>query len=67
MLSASAPVQSILAYRACHSAVRFGDVLTPQRCADIVRQLATCRFPFQCAHGRPVLCPLLDLPPLGRG
>ena len=26
-----------------------------------MRRLAACKFPFQCAHGRPSLVPLVDL------
>jgi DNA mismatch repair ATPase MutL len=54
-------VSEILAYRACHSAVRFGDQLTHDECRRIVSQLARCRLPFQCAHGRPTLHPVMAL------
>jgi DNA mismatch repair protein MLH3 len=39
----------------------FNDVLTVQECKDLVRQLVSCAFPFQCAHGRPSMVPLVDL------
>ena len=54
-------IAEILAYRACHSAVRFGDQLSTEHCRRIVSQLAACRLPFQCAHGRPTLHPMLFL------
>ena len=54
-------VSDILAYRACHSAVRFGDQLTHHECCRIISQLAQCRLPFQCAHGRPTLHPMMVL------
>eukprot|EP01052_Picozoa_sp_SAG31_P009829 SAG31_NODE_525_length_14489_cov_3.693815_17_plen_647_part_00 len=55
-------IQDLLASRACHQAIRFGEVLTRLRCAELVQQLSRCRLPFQCAHGRPVLFPLGSLP-----
>lgn len=39
----------------------FNDELTPEQCSDLVRQLAACAFPFQCAHGRPSMVPLVRL------
>ncbi|RYP88197.1 hypothetical protein DL769_000295 [Monosporascus sp. CRB-8-3] len=50
--------------RACRSAIMFNDKLSYGECVDLVRRLADCAFPFQCAHGRPSMVPLLDL---GRG
>lgn len=42
----------------------FNDPLTKEECATLVSGLASCSFPFQCAHGRPSMVPVLDL---GRG
>lgn len=39
----------------------FNDVLNKQDCEKLVRRLALCAFPFQCAHGRPSMAPLIDL------
>lgn len=39
--------------RACRSAIMFNDVLDVAQCEELVRQLAKCTLPFQCAHGRP--------------
>ena len=47
--------------RACRSAIMFNDVLTKEECTTLVQTLATCAFPFQCAHGRPSMIPLVDL------
>ena len=47
--------------RACRSAIMFNDILTRAQCQLLVRKLADCKFPFQCAHGRPSLVPLVDL------
>ena len=47
--------------RACRSAIMFNDVLPRDQCEILVRKLADCMFPFQCAHGRPSLVPLVDL------
>jgi DNA mismatch repair protein MLH3 len=51
----------ILNSRACRSAIMFNDVLTLEQCETLVTKLANCVFPFQCAHGRPSLVPLVDL------
>jgi DNA mismatch repair protein MLH3 len=47
--------------RACRSAIMFNDELSLDQCKMLVRRLAGCMFPFQCAHGRPSLVPLVDL------
>lgn len=51
--------------RACRSAIMFNDELTKTQCEVLVRRLAECAFPFQCAHGRPSLVPLVDLGRVG--
>ncbi|PVH81788.1 hypothetical protein DL98DRAFT_514439 [Cadophora sp. DSE1049] len=53
--------------RACRSAIMFNDVLSKEQCEMLVRKLAECKFPFQCAHGRPSLVPLVDLGALNLG
>ncbi|KAL8629369.1 hypothetical protein Q9189_004942 [Teloschistes chrysophthalmus] len=45
--------------RACRSAIMFNDELTGEECGVLVRRLGACRFPFQCAHGRPSMVPLV--------
>ena len=48
-----------LATQACRGAIMFGQALPLARCSQLLHDLAQCRAPFQCAHGRPsvaVLC-----------
>ncbi|KAJ1615651.1 hypothetical protein T492DRAFT_1112171 [Pavlovales sp. CCMP2436] len=49
--------------KACRSAVMFGTELSQAQCTQVVRELVGCKFPFQCAHGRPTIVPLLELSP----
>ncbi|KAH7305098.1 DNA mismatch repair protein [Rhexocercosporidium sp. MPI-PUGE-AT-0058] len=53
--------------RACRSAIMFNDVLSNEQCTILVNRLAVCKFPFQCAHGRPSLVPLVELSALNLG
>jgi DNA mismatch repair protein MLH3 len=39
----------------------FNDELTIDQCTTLVHRLGDCAFPFQCAHGRPSVIPLVDL------
>lgn len=48
---------------ACHRAVKFGDSLTITECKAIVHKLSQCELPFQCAHGRPSVLPILKIAP----
>jgi len=59
-------VRRSIVTRACHGAIKFGDLLTIPQCERLVESLAACDFPFQCAHGRPTCCPLASLPPTSR-
>ena len=54
-------VSDVLNSQACHGAIKFGDPLTLEECVSLIQSLSKCRLPFQCAHGRPSLVPLLDL------
>lgn len=47
--------------RACRSAIMFNDPLELEECKVLVEKLGRCMFPFQCAHGRPSMIPLVDL------
>ncbi|OTA53303.1 hypothetical protein K449DRAFT_390402 [Hypoxylon sp. EC38] len=47
--------------RACRSSIMFNDLLSHEECVDLVERLANCVLPFQCAHGRPSMVPLVDL------
>ncbi|KAL5363925.1 hypothetical protein BJX96DRAFT_156448 [Aspergillus floccosus] len=50
----------LLNSRACRTAIMFNDMLAVGECQQLVKQLARCLFPFQCAHGRPSMIPILD-------
>ncbi len=54
-------IELVLKQRACHSAIRSGDELTRSQCVELLKNLSKCAFPFQCAHGRPSVVPLVDL------
>ncbi|TCD69227.1 DNA mismatch repair protein [Steccherinum ochraceum] len=45
--------------KACRGAIMFNDPLTLEQCERLVGQLARTDAPFQCAHGRPSLVPLV--------
>ncbi|KZO98124.1 hypothetical protein CALVIDRAFT_54148 [Calocera viscosa TUFC12733] len=47
--------------RACRGAIMFNDSLKRHQCEQLVRQLSECALPFQCAHGRPSMVPLMQL------
>lgn len=47
--------------KACRDAIKFGDKIDISQCENLVRELSECIFPFQCAHGRPSMIPLVDL------
>ena len=53
--------------RACRSAIMFNDTLSQEECAALVKRLAKCSFPFQCAHGRPSMVVLGGLGTLDAG
>lgn len=54
-------ILDLLHSRSCRSAVMFNDVLSNEDCKVLLERLARCSFPFQCAHGRPSMAPLVDL------
>ncbi|KLU85613.1 DNA mismatch repair protein [Magnaporthiopsis poae ATCC 64411] len=61
-------ILNLINSRACRSAIMFNDPLSLDDCQTLLSRLGACAFPFQCAHGRPSMVPLLDLgqePPLG--
>ena len=45
---------------ACHSAVRFGDTLTPESARQLLSSLAMTEEPISCPHGRPTTVILPD-------
>jgi DNA mismatch repair protein MLH3 len=54
-------ILDMLNSRACRSSIMFNDLLSREECANLLKRLADCAFPFQCAHGRPSMVPLVDL------
>ena len=42
-------------------ALKFGYPLFPDECEVLLKNLSECHIPFQCAHGRPALVPIVDL------
>ncbi|KAJ3951716.1 Vacuolar protein sorting-associated protein 11 [Colletotrichum tropicale] len=54
-------ILDLLHSRSCRSAIMFNDILSKDECEDLVRRLGQCAFPFQCAHGRPSMVPLVDM------
>ena len=57
-------VTRILNNKACKTAIKFGDKLSIGQCNSIVSDLSTTVFPFQCAHNRPSIAPLINLSPV---
>ncbi|XP_063353955.1 DNA mismatch repair protein Mlh3 isoform X3 [Pelmatolapia mariae] len=54
-------VLKVLASLACHGAIKFNDTLSRDECYSLVASLSACQLPFQCAHGRPSIVPLVDV------
>jgi DNA mismatch repair protein MLH3 len=54
-------IVELLSSRACRSAIMFNDSLTIEECEGLIGRLANCAFPFQCAHGRPSMIPLIQV------
>ena len=46
-------LQDHLASQACRGAIMFGQKLESGDCRRLLKDLALCAVPFQCAHGRP--------------
>lgn len=59
-------IVDLLNSRACRTAIMFNDPLSIEECQALVSRLARCAFPFQCAHGRPSMVPILDLRSLSK-
>ncbi|MCJ1405281.1 DNA mismatch repair protein [Xylographa trunciseda] len=54
-------IVDMLNSRSCRSAIMFNDALTLGECETLIRRLSACSFPFQCAHGRPSMVPLVNI------
>lgn len=46
--------------KACRGAIMFNDLLSVPQCTKLMKHLSETAFPFQCAHGRPSIVPLVD-------
>lgn len=53
-------ITRLLHSRACRSAIMFGDYLSVSQCQELMEDLRECKLPFQCAHGRPSVVPLVE-------
>ncbi|XP_070181587.1 uncharacterized protein [Littorina saxatilis] len=54
-------VHRLLATHACKGAIKFGDTVSVSTCQELLSSLSSCDLPFQCAHGRPSIAPLISL------
>ncbi|CAG8434863.1 760_t:CDS:10 [Diversispora eburnea] len=54
-------ILDIINSKACRGAIMFNDRLTMNQCENLISRLSLCDFPFQCAHGRPSMIPLIYL------
>lgn len=54
-------VMEAMVSKSCQQAIKFGDFLADSEQQFLVGQLAQCRVPFQCSHGRPTVFPVADL------
>lgn len=45
-----------LAYHACHSSVRVGDVMDNNQIKKLLHRMANSDYPWNCPHGRPTWC-----------
>uniref|UniRef100_A0A060TAH0 ARAD1D19140p n=1 Tax=Blastobotrys adeninivorans TaxID=409370 RepID=A0A060TAH0_BLAAD len=61
LLKCPPALSSLIITKSCHNAIRFGHTLSLDDCRYMMRELAHCTFPFQCAHGRPSLVPLIHV------
>ena len=39
----------------------FGDKLSFEECKFLLAELHDCHAPFQCAHGRPSIAPIVEM------
>jgi DNA mismatch repair protein MutL len=47
--------EEIINYLSCHRSVRGGERLNIKQIRSLLEDLASCKDPFHCAHGRPTL------------
>ena len=46
----------------CRGALKAKTKLTNLQCETLIESLSYCDDPFHCAHGRPAIVPLLNIP-----
>ncbi|KAK0159568.1 hypothetical protein PV327_010664 [Microctonus hyperodae] len=54
-------IHNAIASEACHGAVKFGDKLNFHQCNVLIDYWKETNLPNRCAHGRPVIVPLLSI------
>ncbi|XP_044745268.1 DNA mismatch repair protein Mlh3-like [Coccinella septempunctata] len=54
-------ISQIINMEACRGSVKFGEFLNKGEMERLIEQVSRCALPFQCAHGRPTMIPLLTL------
>ncbi|CAH0399206.1 unnamed protein product [Chilo suppressalis] len=52
-------IMDLVNNEACRYSIMFGDTLSRKECEDLIGCLSTCKTPFQCAHGRPVMAVIM--------
>ena len=52
---------SLVNSKACRNAIKFGDVLSNEEAQSLLDTLLHTKNPYQCAHGRPTLYPVLQV------
>jgi DNA mismatch repair protein MLH3 len=57
-------INRIYAWKACRSAIKFGDHINSNQSEELMNKLSQTDFPFQCAHGRPTMFPLIKIDPI---
>ncbi|KAF9418595.1 hypothetical protein HW555_004643, partial [Spodoptera exigua] len=54
-------IMDLVFSEACRYAIKFGDQLSKSDCVELLNGLSSCKTPFQCAHGRPVMAVIMDI------
>ncbi|XP_045483581.1 DNA mismatch repair protein Mlh3-like [Harmonia axyridis] len=52
-------MNEIINMEACRGSIKFGEILSQDDMKKLIEELSKCILPFQCAHGRPTLVPLI--------
>ncbi|OWR41434.1 MutL protein 1 [Danaus plexippus plexippus] len=55
-------IMDLVFSEACRNAIKFGDNVSLSDCTTLLKSLSSCKIPFQCAHGRPVMTVVMELP-----